>query len=222
MGIVFGYLLLICFCILVAKWIARRFNLIKIDKVLMKIHKPVSLLLIVFCILHISFVIPVLKNRNISVNISGVSAAVFMLVLIITCHVLKQEDIRMKWHRTLTCLMAVCIICHIALYFIDFRAYQRNIESITFKNIELSDIKDGTYVGEYDAGYIYAKVEVMIEDGRISSIDLVEHRNERGKAAEVIVDNVVSAQKIDVDAVTGATNSSNVIKKAIENAITQY
>ena len=49
----------------------------------------------------------------------------------------------------------------------------------------------------------------------------MEHRNERGKAAEVIVGNVVATQEINVDAVSGATNSSNVIKKAIENAITQ-
>ena len=82
MGIVFGYLSLICFCMLVAKWIARRCNLIKFDKVLMRIHRPVSLLLIVFCILHISFVIPVLRNRNILVNVSGVLAVVFMIVLI--------------------------------------------------------------------------------------------------------------------------------------------
>lgn len=221
MGIVFGYLSLICFCMLVAKWIARRCNLIKIDKVLMRIHKPVSLLLIVFCILHISFVIPVLSNRNILVNVSGVVAVVFMLVLIFSCHVLKQKDRRMKWHRSLTILMIVSIVWHVVAYFMDFREYQRNVESISFENIELSDVEDGTYVGEYDAGYIYAKVEVKIEDGKIVSINLMEHRNERGKAAEVIVGNVVATQEINVDAVSGATNSSNVIKKAIENAITQ-
>lgn len=32
---------------------------------------------------------------------------------------------------------------------------------------------------------------------------------------------LVATQKIDVDAVSGATNSSNVIKKAIENAVAQ-
>ena len=221
MGIVLGYLSLICFCMLVAKWIERRCNLIKFDKVLMRIHRPVSLLLIVFCILHISFCIPVLRNRNILVNVSGVVAVVFMIVLIFSCHVLKQKDRRMKWHRILTILMAVCIVGHVVVYFMDFREYQRNVDSIVFENIELSDVEDGTYVGEYDAGYIYAKVEVMIEDGRIVSINLMEHRNERGKTAEVIVDNVVATQKIDVDAVSGATNSSNVIKKAIENAVTQ-
>ena len=221
MGIVFGYLALICFCMLVTKWIARRFNLIKIDKVLMRIHRPVSLLLIVFCILHISFVIPVLRNRNVLVNISGILAVVFMLILILSCHVLKQKDRRMKWHRTMTILMALCIVWHIVVYFMDFREYQRSVESITFENIVLSDVEDGTYVGEYDAGYIYAKVEVTIEDGRIFSINLIEHRNEKGKTAEVILDNIVAVQEIDVDAVSGATNSSNVIKKAIENAVTQ-
>lgn len=221
MGIVFGYLSLICFCMLVAKWVARRCNLIKIDKFLMRIHRPVSLLLIVFCILHISFVIPVLRNRNILVNVSGVLAIVFMLGLIFPCHVLKQKERRMKWHRIYTILMTVCIVWHIVVYFMDFREYKKNVENIAFENIELSDVEDGTYVGEYDGGYIYAKVEVIIEDGRIISINLMEHRNERGKTAEVIVDNVVATQRIDVDAVSGATNSSNVIKKAIENAITQ-
>ena len=165
MGIVLGYLSLICFCMLVAKWIERRCNLIKFDKVLMRIHRPVSLLLIVFCILHISFVIPVLRNRNILVNVSGVLAVVFMIVLIFSCHVLKQKDRRMTWHRILTILMAVCIVWHVLVYFMDFRHYHRNVESIVFENIELSDVEDGTYVGEYDAGYIelMGKVQLKVE-----------------------------------------------------------
>lgn len=48
----------------------------------------------------------------------------------------------------------------------------------------------------------------------------IEHRNEKGKNAEKILDNIVATQEIDVDAVSGATNSSNVIKKAIEDAVT--
>lgn len=58
-----------------------------------------------------------------------------------------------------------------------------------------------------------------VQDGRIQSVTLLEHRHERGKAAEVILNDVVEQQKIDVDAVSGATNSSKVMKKAIENAI---
>ncbi len=71
-------------------------------------------------------------------------------------------------------------------------------------------------------GYIYAKAEVKIKDGVIVSINLLEHRNERGKRAEKIINNIISEQRIDTDAISGATNSSNVIKKAVENAITNH
>lgn len=85
---------------------------------------------------------------------------------------------------------------------------------------QLLTMKGGSGI-EVEELLVFPGLEVMIEDGRIVSINLMEHRNERGKTAEVIVDNVVATQKIDVDAVSGATNSSNVIKKAIENAVTK-
>ena len=47
----------------------------------------------------------------------------------------------------------------------------------------------------------------------------MEHRHERGKAAEKVIEKIIEEQKIDVDAVSGATNSSTVIKKAVENAL---
>ena len=46
-------------------------------------------------------------------------------------------------------------------------------------------------------GYIYAKVEVEIKDSAIVSINLLEHRNERGKHAEDIIDDIISEQKLD-------------------------
>ena len=67
--------------------------------------------------------------------------------------------------------------------------------------------------------FIYAKVEVTVQNGEITNINILEHRHERGKAAEVITDSIVDEQKIDVDAISGATNSSIVIKKAVENAL---
>jgi uncharacterized protein with FMN-binding domain len=52
-----------------------------------------------------------------------------------------------------------------------------------------------------------------------STYDLLEHKNEHGKLAEIIINRIISEQKIDVDAVTGATNSSKVIEGAIQNAL---
>ncbi|MBQ6885990.1 MAG: FMN-binding protein [Lachnospiraceae bacterium] len=104
-------------------------------------------------------------------------------------------------------------------YFVDFENYQNKIREIHIQNIDVSQVEDGIYVGEYDAGYIYAKVEVVVKNGVITELNILEHDNERGKAAEVITDKMVEEQKIDVDAVTNATNSSKVIKMAVQSAL---
>lgn len=97
--------------------------------------------------------------------------------------------------------------------------YKQAVKETTFEEINISDISDGVYIGEYDVNFIYAKVEVTVEEGEIVSINILEHRHERGKAAEKVIEKIIEEQKIDVDAVSGATNSSTVIKKAVENAL---
>ncbi len=105
------------------------------------------------------------------------------------------------------------------LYLKSVADYKQAVRETTFEDINISDIPDGVYVGEYDVNFIYAKVEVTVQKGEITNINILEHRQERGKTAEVIADKIVEEQKIDVDAVSGATNSSTVIKKAVENAL---
>lgn len=105
------------------------------------------------------------------------------------------------------------------LYLKSVADYKKAVKETTFEDIHISDIPDGVYVGEYDVDFIYAKVEVTVQNGEITNINILEHRNERGKTAEVIADSIVDEQKIDVDAISGATNSSTVIKKAVENAL---
>ena len=105
------------------------------------------------------------------------------------------------------------------LYLKSVADYKKAVKETTFEDINISDIPDGVYVGEYDVNFIYAEVEVTVQNGEITNINILEHRHERGKAAEVITDSIVDEQKIDVDAISGATNSSTVIKKAVENAL---
>ena len=105
------------------------------------------------------------------------------------------------------------------IYLKSVSDYKQAVKETTFEEINISDIPDGVYIGEYDVNFIYAKVEVTVQNGEITNINILEHRHERGKTAEVIADSIVDEQKIDVDAISGATNSSTVIKKAVENAL---
>ena len=115
-------------------------------------------------------------------------------------------------------LLLIGLICG-AVYLKKVADYKRAVVETTIGEIDIADVSDGIYIGEYDVNFIYAKVEVTIEDGEIVSINILEHRHERGKAAETVIEKIIEEQKIDVDAVSGATNSSTVIKKAVENAL---
>ena len=114
--------------------------------------------------------------------------------------------------------LLIGLICG-AVYLKNVADYKRAIGETTFDEIDIADVSDGIYIGEYDVNFIYAKVEVTVEDWEIVSINILEHRHERGKAAEKVIEKIIEEQKIDVDAVSGATNSSTVIKKAVENAL---
>ncbi|MFA4839721.1 MAG: FMN-binding protein [Candidatus Neomarinimicrobiota bacterium] len=97
--------------------------------------------------------------------------------------------------------------------------YRQRIASIEIENIDLSQVKDGEYTGDYDAVLVKVIVRVKVKDHRIESIDLIKHENGRGKKAEVIPSLVVEKQSLKVDTVSGATSSSLVILEAIEQAL---
>lgn len=99
---------------------------------------------------------------------------------------------------------------------------ESNLEELKYLKIEevdLSTIEDGTYSGEYSALPVSAKVRVTVEEHQIKGIELVEHVNGQGSGAEIIPATVVEKQTLQIDTVSGATYSSTVILKAIENAL---
>lgn len=101
MGIFSGILCLICFCLLSAKAVTARLHLKKIDKILVKVHKTVSVFLVIICSVHIFYVVPLFKNRNLSVVVSGIIIVAFMVLLIFLCHVIKNRKKKIFWHRIL-------------------------------------------------------------------------------------------------------------------------
>lgn len=130
----------------------------------------------------------------------------------------------MRMSKKKAVLFAVMLLLLIGLvwgiiYLKSVADYKQAVKETTFEEINISDISDGVYIGEYDVNFIYAKVEVTVQNGEITNINILGHRHERGEAAEAITNKIVDEQKIDVDAISGATNSSTVIKKAVENAL---
>lgn len=127
-----------------------------------------------------------------------------------------------SWKRLVTCTAMLLLLIGFvsaAVYLKSVADYKKAVAETDIGEIDISGIPDGVYAGEYDVNFIYVKVEVTVQSGEMTNITLLEHKQERGKAAEAIVQDMIAEQKIDVDAVSGATNSSIVIKKAVENAL---
>lgn len=233
-GIITGFICLFCFFILLSKVLARKLGLTNADRLFMRLHKPASILLLVFCTAHIILAFSVLKMRNPAVLATGICAVITCLLLIFLCHnggfriLQKRQSVRfsdpaaykLHVHRVMSVIMLICITAHIVFYYMDFSYYKKRVASVHLQDIDLSQIADGNYTGEYDAGYIYAQISVTVTDGVITDIRLLKHRHQRGQAAEQILQDIIASQRTDVDAVSGATNSSLVIEKAVENALT--
>ena len=128
-------------------------------------------------------------------------------------------------NRAVKIAMIVLLVIVVSTAFIGGRYMKsvsqnkKEISAISFTEIDLADVPDGVYQGEYDAGQVSAKVQVMVKEHAIEEIDHLKHRNGKGQSAEKILDKMVEKQSVDVDAVSGATCSSKVLRKAVENAL---
>lgn len=98
--------------------------------------------------------------------------------------------------------------------------YKKKASAITIEVVDLSQVRDGIYQGDYDLDYVNATVAVMVKAGKIEEIKIVKHKNERGAEAEKQIPKmIIERQTVKVDAISGATNSSRAIMKAVELAL---
>lgn len=84
--------------------------------------------------------------------------------------------------------------------------------------------KDGVYTGTGKGNNGDITVEVTVEGGNIVSVALTEHGETEGiyEAAEKsVVENIIKTQSAEVDAVSGATNTSNGIMEAVKAALAE-
>ena len=81
---------------------------------------------------------------------------------------------------------------------------------------------DGTYTGEAQGFGGPVDVEVIVENGMISEINITSAEKEDGaylSMAEDIIPSILEAQSADVDTISGATFSSTGIKEAVAQAL---
>ncbi|MGB4589754.1 MAG: FMN-binding protein [Clostridiaceae bacterium] len=116
------------------------------------------------------------------------------------------------------------IVLVIALFIAGFTVYTQyklnNLVQMPSPNVALETVDDGVYEGNYSVFPVTVKLNVTVEGHKITEILILEHINGQGGEAEAITDEVIKEQSLQVDIISGATYSSKVILKALENALT--
>ncbi|MHB8126470.1 MAG: FMN-binding protein [Desulfitobacteriaceae bacterium] len=93
---------------------------------------------------------------------------------------------------------------------------QKIVRNMQINEVDLSKIPDGTYQGDFGFSKSYMKWKFH----SIESIKVLGNgTNDHAKKAEGVLENVLSAQSLKVDVVTGATTTSKALLKATENAL---
>lgn len=105
------------------------------------------------------------------------------------------------------------------MYLFDLLRYKKMVKGMIVDIPDLYTIDDGIYDGTCDALLIKARVRTIIENHRIKSVELIEHVNERGAAAEKMIEWINQEKKFNVGMIAGASNSCKVMLKAIENSL---
>ena len=115
-----------------------------------------------------------------------------------------------KVKKAIPCLLtAAATVCACFLF----------VAVLLIGTVDLDTVADGAYIGVCQNKILFAVVKVEVQNHQITSIEIVEHKDAYMEQAEQIAGAVCSEQSLEVDAVSGATLTSDTVLKAIENAL---
>lgn len=121
-----------------------------------------------------------------------------------------------KVKSAIPCLLTAAVsICACFL----FTALLLRPQPLHIGAVDLDTAADGSYIGVCQNKLLFAVVKVEVQNHEITGIEVVEHKDAYMEQAEQIAGAVCSKQSLEVDAVSGATLTSDTILKAIENAL---
>jgi len=138
--------------------------------------------------------------------------------------ILERGNIMRKKNFVITgILICVAVIGFGVFYYFNILPANKIINEVRKSeiiNIDLNQIAEGNYIGEFSYNKSHCKVEVIVNDHKIEDIRILENgKTDHAKKAEAVIIKVIAEQKINVDVVSGATTTSKALLKAVESAL---
>lgn len=142
----------------------------------------------------------------------------------------KEAKVKKKKRRWLGWVIAFGVIAILAgagaIGWSALMAEHAEAASLPLNAVDFSTLKDGVYTGDYAGGmykWRYNEVQVTVSSGKVTAIKLLDSADPaKGNAQQdALYHEVIDAQSLQVDALSGATLTSKAYLKAVENALLQ-
>lgn len=91
------------------------------------------------------------------------------------------------------------------------------MKKLVFYDVDMNRVGDGEYEGICETELVKVKAGVEIKEHKILKIDILEHGNGRGTGN--ITKAMVEDNTYNVDAISGATVSGEVIKSIVSHTL---
>lgn len=104
----------------------------------------------------------------------------------------------------------------------DTQKTETSVSDSSSETVTLADIEDGTYEGSGIGFRGETKVSVTVSGGEITDVSILSYQDDQrffDRASETVMEEIIANQDVNVDAVSGATYSSNGIMAAVADAL---
>lgn len=124
-----------------------------------------------------------------------------------------------KWKKWILIISIIIGVIIIGMFYFLLAGMQE-IKEMVITDIDLSQVKDGVYTGEFRGNRWTNSVEVLVEGHKITDIKVIQDvRIPLTEVTQKLIESVKEKQSLNIDAISQATINTKAYLKSIENAL---
>jgi|LAHU01.1.fsa_nt_gb uncharacterized protein with FMN-binding domain len=124
-----------------------------------------------------------------------------------------------KWKKWLLIIGIIVGVFIIGMFYYAMAGMQE-IKEMVITDIDLSQVKDGVYTGEFKGNRWSNTVEVSVEGHKITEVKILDDVGiPIPEISKKLIESIKEKQSLNVDAISQATINTKAYLKSIENAL---
>lgn len=119
-----------------------------------------------------------------------------------------------------TVLIVICVILSFIMYM--QRRTRNNLKQaakLPFYNVQPAQVPDGTFHGKVYTKFMHVQLDVSVQDGRLTKIEIVENQGAYGKKVQPLLDEMIAQNNTVVPAIKGDEIGSIVFIACVDDAL---